>query len=183
MRTNYDKYVRYDTHNQGLYRQLLSKLLDAETRLVQLTTEKSLNSSESSMDTVIQTDTNLDSTDYLVKENENLVALLSLLSGMNSIPFMGLGNVVFVPVADKQILQWLESERTRLLSSLHDERCKRRNVEEQLISIRYDYKNLEIDRDRLDNPLECRDCCLSMRNETDIIVVIEALMVGMEKDV
>lgn len=176
IRGAYDKIIRNESQQQLLNRQLLVKIVDAESRLVEFINGKSLNTSGSSTDTVLETD-NRREMDLLVKENNNLLSLLSTITGMNSIPFSGVGSVDTCFHRDIQILHWLESERNRLLSLLREERCKCRDMENQLISLRHDYRNLQIDCERLDNPYESCECCYSMRSETDIIVVLEALEV------
>lgn len=94
----YDDVVRRETDLQGINRQLRNKALAAESRLVELSNSydfpgSSLTSSDASTNgtgTIVQSKLK---EDVLRQENTELVELLTLLSGMTSIPFMGVGNV------------------------------------------------------------------------------------------
>ena len=87
-------------HLQGLNRQLRNKLVSAESRLVEIT-GNSMESQPSSVNSA--TSENMNNTDIkstlprkeslIIQENQELVNLLYILSGMNSIPYTGVGNV------------------------------------------------------------------------------------------
>ena len=96
----YEEIARREMHLQGLNRQLRNKLVSAESRLVEIT-GNSMESQPSSVNSA--TSENMNNTDIkstlprkeslIIQENQELVNLLYILSGMHSIPYTAVGNV------------------------------------------------------------------------------------------
>ena len=95
----YEKVLKQESYLQGLNRHLRLKLLDAENRLVALSKQEDssmINGSESSNDSTPRSprrDLSKQKEEMILKENTNLLELLSLLSGLNCITFVCVGNV------------------------------------------------------------------------------------------
>ena len=96
----YEEIAHREMHLQGLNRQLRNKLVTAESRLVEVTGNSmesqpsSTHSSTSETMNVIGNTSNLSRKESLIiQENQELVDLLHILSGMTSIPYVGVGNV------------------------------------------------------------------------------------------
>lgn len=178
----YDDVVRRETDLQGINRQLRNKALAAESRLVELSNSddfpgSSLTSSDASTNgtgTIVQSKLK---EDVLRQENTELVELLTLLSGMTSIPFMGVGNVREGIDFDDQILEYLESERLRLICCCRDERCRRRDLEEQLSMKTHDYEQLQLAYEQLNSPVEEYQFECSFKQETDVATLQDMLEV------
>lgn len=178
----YDETLRRETDLQGINRQLRTKALAAESRLVELSNsddslDGSMNDSNSSTNVgSIRVQKKLKE-DVIRQENTELIELLTLLSGMTSIPFTGVGNVREGSDFNDQILEYLESERLRLICCYRDERCRRRDLEEQLSTTKHDYEQLQLTYEQLSNPVEEYQFECSFKQETDVATLHDMLEV------
>lgn len=96
----YDDIVRRETYLQGINRQLRNKLVTAESQLVEVTgnciESQPASSQSSSSEESPSTPHHSRKETLLYQENQDLLDLLHILSGMTSIPYSGVGNVEIV---------------------------------------------------------------------------------------
>ena len=71
----------------------------------------------------------------------------------------------------------LERERKEFLQMLSKECSKRRIVETQLLDVQEQLRQLQMNYDRLINPLEQMECACAMQDETDLTILRDALNV------
>lgn len=100
--------------------------------------------------------------------NERLLGLLKFFSGFASLP----------PLGTESYLSMLKRERNEFLQTLSKECAKRRIVEEQLLDVQEQLRQLQMNYDRLINPLEQVECACAMQDETDLTILRDALNVA-----
>ena len=110
------------------------------------------------------------SLDIVEQANCRLLSLLKLLSGWDQLP----------PVGTEDLITALCKERVDLLQNLSNERTQRRNIESHLLDLQEQLRQLQIDYDRLINPMEQIECAYAMEDETDLTILRDALNVGNE---
>lgn len=142
-------------------RQLIEKFIVEVQKL------SPLRSRDSSEDQTVTTNYLQQSLDVVEQANCRLLSLLKLLSGWDRLP----------PVGTEDLLTVMCKERAELLQNIRNERTQRRTIELQLLDLQEQLRQLQIDYDRLINPMEQMECACAMQDETDLTILRDALNV------
>ena len=142
-------------------RQLIEKFIVEVQKL------SPLRSRDSNEDQTVATNYLQQSLDVVEQANCRLLSLLKLLSGWDRLP----------PVGTEDLLTVMCKERAELLQNIRNERTQRRTIELQLLDLQEQLRQLQIDYDRLINPMEQMECACAMQDETDLTILRDALNV------